>query len=582
MLPAAGTTRVESSAIVRAAAGLLLIAGLALGIASGLVRAAPPPDSADGDDDPAVLAVAGQQHVTISAFRRQYTRYLTKTGQQDRPRLRHRLLRHMINERLVAQAMVEAGVTEEEGYRREVQRTRRSLLLDLYAQRVLFDTLQVSEAELREMFYRSNTELKARHLYAHTLPHARELRERLRRGASFEGLAREVFADTALARSGGSLGWFSFDEMDPAFEDAAYALDVGEISDPVRTAQGYSIIQLTGQRTKPILTETEFGKKQDELRIYARRRQQTRARSTHLRHLADTLNPRFHTQTLDRLLAHIRGTALLPQGENAKSWRDRPLVSFGEPDHRRTWTIADFRKQARLSSEKQRAKVRSREHLRGFITGLIVREEMLRRARSAGLDQAQAFQDALIRSMQQWLHQEGKRRVRKAIRVSEDSLRAYFAAHRKRFEVPTKVRVREILVETKKEASALKKQLQDGTSFAELARMHSQRPGAEGTGGDLGFVSREQLGRLAEPVFAAQPGSVLGPVEIAGRYALLKVGEKTPQRLATFAEARDQIEKRLRRRAAKKQLADYYDRLRRRYEVDVNAGRLQALSLTTS
>ena len=60
---------------------------------------------------------------------------------------------------------------------------------------------------------------------------------RLLEGESFQALAGEVFNDPELQASGGLLPPFTFDEMDPDFEDAAFTLLIGEISEPVRTPQ---------------------------------------------------------------------------------------------------------------------------------------------------------------------------------------------------------------------------------------------------------------------------------------------------------------------------------------------------------
>src|SRR5690606_2587364 len=132
----------------------------------------------------------------------------------------------------------ETGAAEQPEYRIVAERFRRKLLIDLYVRRSIYDSIEVAESDLEEVFGRINTSIKARHLYAPTLAQAESLYDRLLSGETFEDLAREVFSDSLLASTGGSLGYFTFDEMDLAFEDAAFALEIGEISRPVRTAQG--------------------------------------------------------------------------------------------------------------------------------------------------------------------------------------------------------------------------------------------------------------------------------------------------------------------------------------------------------
>lgn len=95
--------------------------------------------------------------------------------------------------------------------------------------------------------------------------------------------------------------------MDPAFEDVAFRLRPGEISPPVRTAYGYSIIQVTDRFTRPILTETEFAQKRPLLERYLCYRKQQATREACARSLADSLQIRFHEATLQRLYDRIAG-----------------------------------------------------------------------------------------------------------------------------------------------------------------------------------------------------------------------------------------------------------------------------------
>ena len=70
------------------------------------------------------------------------------------------------------------------------------------------------------------------------------LKERIAVGESFEDLARERSDDPGSAASGGALGSIERGIMDPAFEDAAFALAPGEVSDPVRSSFGWHLIKV--------------------------------------------------------------------------------------------------------------------------------------------------------------------------------------------------------------------------------------------------------------------------------------------------------------------------------------------------
>ncbi|EXJ16535.1 Peptidyl-prolyl cis-trans isomerase ppiD [Imhoffiella purpurea] len=78
-----------------------------------------------------------------------------------------------------------------------------------------------------------------------TLDEIEKIRERILAGESFEELAKTYSKDPGSAAKGGDLGMVEKGVMDPAFERAAFDLPVGEVSDPVRSAFGYHLIEVT-------------------------------------------------------------------------------------------------------------------------------------------------------------------------------------------------------------------------------------------------------------------------------------------------------------------------------------------------
>jgi parvulin-like peptidyl-prolyl isomerase len=80
-----------------------------------------------------------------------------------------------------------------------------------------------------------------------TLARAISITQELKNGADFATLAEQYSDDPGSAANGGDLGFFGRGMMVPEFEEAAYALDVGQISEPVRSQFGYHIIEVTAK-----------------------------------------------------------------------------------------------------------------------------------------------------------------------------------------------------------------------------------------------------------------------------------------------------------------------------------------------
>ncbi len=87
--------------------------------------------------------------------------------------------------------------------------------------------------------------IKASHILVEKLSQAQELYEDIKGGANFESLASK-YSTCPSKKRGGSLGEFPKGEMVPEFWNACTKLQIGEISQPVKTKFGYHIIKRTG------------------------------------------------------------------------------------------------------------------------------------------------------------------------------------------------------------------------------------------------------------------------------------------------------------------------------------------------
>jgi peptidyl-prolyl cis-trans isomerase D len=147
----------------------------------------------------------------------------------------------------------------------------------------LAERVEISEDELRGRYeevkdtrFVQGGERKLRHILL-TLPQdadeqqvaqARErlqqMREQILSGqASFEALAKQHSQDPGAAQSGGDLGWVERGQMVPEFEQAAFALNEGEVSEPVRTQFGLHLIQAAQVRPQQVKS---FAEVRDQLR----------------------------------------------------------------------------------------------------------------------------------------------------------------------------------------------------------------------------------------------------------------------------------------------------------------------------
>jgi peptidyl-prolyl cis-trans isomerase D len=136
-------------------------------------------------------------------------------------------------------ALQEVGVTEAD--------LRNVVRMQILRQK-MFDEITADIAVEEEQVW-------ARHILVPDAAVAAVVLERLADGEDWSALAAEFSTDESNKNQGGDLGWFGRGLMVAEFEEAAFNLEIGEISDPVQTRFGFHIIQLLGREVRPLGSE---------------------------------------------------------------------------------------------------------------------------------------------------------------------------------------------------------------------------------------------------------------------------------------------------------------------------------------
>jgi peptidyl-prolyl cis-trans isomerase C len=113
-------------------------------------------------------------------------------------------------------------------------------------------------------------EVHARHILVEKEDEAKAIAADLKKGIDFAELAKQKSKDPGAA-DGGDLGYFTKEQMVPEFAEAAFKLDKGQISDPVKTQFGWHIIKVEDKRKRQL---PEFDKVKDQLETFVQRKAQ--------------------------------------------------------------------------------------------------------------------------------------------------------------------------------------------------------------------------------------------------------------------------------------------------------------------
>ncbi|MBT2643199.1 peptidylprolyl isomerase [Bacillus sp. ISL-41] len=135
-----------------------------------------------------------------------------------------------------------------------MDKIREDIEVYLLAEKMIGASIDVSEEEMKSYFeenkdsFDQKEQVKASHILVEDEATAKKIKEELDHGKDFAELAKEHSTDTSNADNGGDLGYFGKGEMAEEFEKAAFALETGAISEPVKTEFGYHIIKLVDKK----------------------------------------------------------------------------------------------------------------------------------------------------------------------------------------------------------------------------------------------------------------------------------------------------------------------------------------------
>lgn len=166
------------------------------------------------------------------------------------------LLQFVIENQLMADAATKDKLDSGQSFEDRLKYHRRRTLRDAYYDKSVRGA--VTEAEAKKIYdekiagMKPEEEIHARHILVASKEEAEEVAKKLKEGADFATLAKEKSKDPSA--EGGDLGFFSRGQMLKPFEDAAFALEVNQISEPVQTQFGWHIIKVEEKRTRPLPT----------------------------------------------------------------------------------------------------------------------------------------------------------------------------------------------------------------------------------------------------------------------------------------------------------------------------------------
>jgi peptidyl-prolyl cis-trans isomerase C len=225
-----------------------------------------------------VLAVVQGKEITEETV----LKFLNDLGPQmamqfQSPEGMKRVVDELVNQEIIYLDAKEKEMEKEEEYLKELDRLKEGLMKQ-YAVNKLLKDIRVTEDEV-EKYYNDNKDrfkkpesIVASHILVEDEEKANNIVKEINGGLSFEDAALK-YSTCPSKDQGGNLGEFTRGQMVPEFDQAAFDMEVGPISEPVKTNFGYHIIKVAAknesslnsfEEVKDQLTQQLLGIKQQE------------------------------------------------------------------------------------------------------------------------------------------------------------------------------------------------------------------------------------------------------------------------------------------------------------------------------
>jgi parvulin-like peptidyl-prolyl isomerase len=444
----------------------------------------------------------------------------------------------------------------------------------------------ISDSYLRDIYDRGGEELKAKHILLQfegktqsqsqrsktdALAVMGQIKNRLSKGESFEGLAKEFTDDPSGKTSGGDLGWFGWGKMVPPFQDAVFALKPGEISDVVETAFGFHIIKLEERRE---LKRGSFEDEKPGLTQQARRAKTAelseRAASFIAKQKADA-NFTLITENIHAFFVIYEKSSFanLPMDEAFKGLSfAAPLFRLNSKELGGDWIVE------RLSNiePSQRPAFRSENQFVSILDQLVIQALITDHGFSMGYDKEEAFIAKINSLIARFVYDAFvNKEVNIALNPEDDALMAFYEKNKTgKYMDKKKVQIREVFVKDSLLAVDIKKRIDAGEDIGVLAQRYTERRAAKDNKGELPPFQEGRYGVMGKKAFSMQEGQLAGPISLGNGYSVFRVENHIPEQARPYTEVKGRVKSELTSELRKQQSEKVHKDLLKRYPVKVN------------
>ena len=523
-----------------------------------------------------VVARVGEEEITDADFETFLNQNpLGYTSAQEEFDGKKMLLDSLIVFTLLVQAGYQKQLDQSPEVVRIMAESRERFLLDALYEAHVGAKLEVSEAELRQIYADLEYQVRVSHIMLTSEDTAKLVFELVKAGENFEQLAHTYSVDPRAKRNRGDMGYFIRGTGPEEFERAVFALEVGEVTPPFRTRYGYHIVKMVDKKPNDLREE------------YARMRpvlmqqlhQDKRQSVTQL--YFDSIAAKYEV-TVDSAVAdyitHKRNNLYPP-----KVVERLPKYDFDDDQLDRdekelilaTWdggeiTLIDYLLSVRRwFAPEQRPTFDDYDSLARVVYMMKQQSILAHEAQVEMMEESDVFKHH-VRLFERYTVGEFMRHdpVFEGEPPSEEELRDYYDQHREEFLTPAQVHLFEILVSDELLAQQLAREVTTADEFQIRAFQLTERAAMRVKRGDLGYIDEQHFPELYAAAKETPLGTVGGPIRSRGKYSVIWPVRWTDETYQDFLMVKEDIAATLTDEERERAIREWL--LERRQSVDIN------------
>lgn len=549
-----------------------------------------------GSEDEKTVARVGDKIITLAEFKDEFSKGKTENilaSISDSAKLTY--LNQMIDNKLKVFAAYQKGIDKDSLIQIQLANVEKDRVARKVWETEVVNKL-VSEAQVREIFEKSQKEIKIRDLVLRfvkndsvdTEPDVKEMIARihsyLKKGAKFDSLAKRYSQDRNTASKGGDRGilrwntWGTNDELN----QTAFSLKEGEISKPFKAKNEYHIIKIEQIITKPTAIKYEHEKQ----RIISNLLSQQGSKVEEQKNLVvANLIKKFNGGFIDENIAlmikkintadSLTDSVRMQQPKRSDQFSNltdddtsRVLFSYGVD---RKMTIGHVVRLMRGADPMRRPELKTEADLRSIVERMLLFELFALEGYKRNYNQDKQINQELTKLKENnMLRIITKQEVQDKVKPAEEELVAYYEANKEKYKQPEQRNIQEIWITDPAKAPIALKEVRSKKDFTSVAKKYNERANTKANGGMLGYIREDQFADVGKEAFKMNPGDISGLIKMGKNFSIIKLLDIKPATIQPFDQVRYQVENEVRRLQLAEREREWIEQLRKENTIKID------------